>query len=198
MSLVYRLMYRVGFTPWDTGEVPARLRELVEGEGSLAPGSALDLGCGTGAQAVYMAQHDWHVTGVDDLEPPLQRARDRAAAAGVDVHWVKADVTQLHSAGLQPGYTLALDRGCFHGLSDAQRVDYARGVTDLAASGAVLLLMCFARNRIPAAPAGADREEIATLFAASWELTLDAADSGPGPKGPLGNVRRTWYQLRRR
>jgi methylase of polypeptide subunit release factors len=55
MSLVYRIMYRVGFTPWDTGEVPAELRALIEGEDALDAGSALDIGCGTGTQSAYMA-----------------------------------------------------------------------------------------------------------------------------------------------
>jgi 2-polyprenyl-3-methyl-5-hydroxy-6-metoxy-1,4-benzoquinol methylase len=81
MSLVYRIMYRVGFTPWDTREVPPELRALVEGADALDPGSAIDIGCGTGTQSLYLAAHGWRVTGIDDLEQPLRRARARSAAA---------------------------------------------------------------------------------------------------------------------
>ena len=56
MSLMYRLMYRVGFTPWDTDQVPKELSTLIEGAGALPHGRALDIGCGTGTQAVYMAR----------------------------------------------------------------------------------------------------------------------------------------------
>src|ERR1700728_3382741 len=135
MSLVYRAMYRIGFTPWDTGTVPPELTELVEGSGAPAPGRALDIGCGTGTQAVYLARHGWDTTAIDDLARPLRRARDRGADAGVTVDWRRADATRLADAGLQPGFTLLLDRGCFHGLSDEQRLGYARGVGGLAAPG---------------------------------------------------------------
>jgi SAM-dependent methyltransferase len=198
LSLIYRIMYRLGFTPWDTGEVPAELRAVVEGESAPAAGPALDLGCGTGTQAVYLAQRGWRVTGVDDVEQPLRRARARGAAAGVEVRWVKADVARLGEAGLTPGYELVLDRGCFHGLPDDGRAAYARDVSALAAPGAVLLLMSFARNRIIAGPAGADRNELDTRFGPAWELTAADPDSGPDPGGPLRNVPRTWYRLRRR
>lgn len=199
MSLVYRIMYRFGFTPWDSGQVPSELVALVEGDGAPAPGRALDLGCGTGTQAVYLAEHGWRVTGVDALAQPLRRARDRAAAANVTVSWRQADASRLVEAGLEQGaFTLLFDRGCYHGLSESERDGYATGTGALAAPGAVLLLMAFARNRVPAAPAGTDRDEIAARFGAAWELVADAPDTGPAPGGPLHGVPRTWYRLRRR
>ena len=49
-------MYRVGFAPWDGHPLPQALRDLVEGGAALPAGSALDLGCGTGDNAIYLAQ----------------------------------------------------------------------------------------------------------------------------------------------
>ena len=144
MSLLYRVMYRIGFTPWDTGVVPRELSDLVEGDGGLLAGRALDVGCGTGTQSVYLAQHGWRVTAIDAVGRPLTRARARADAARVDVEWIKADITELGALGIEPGLTLAFDRGCFHGLNDRQRAAYAAGVTALAAPGAILLMMAFA------------------------------------------------------
>ncbi|KAA8946883.1 methyltransferase domain-containing protein, partial [Mycobacterium sp.] len=65
---LFRIFYTVGFTPWDGHPQSATLRNLVEGTGHtpvLPPGSALDLGCGTGDASIYLARHGWHVTGVD-------------------------------------------------------------------------------------------------------------------------------------
>src|SRR6185312_11253449 len=105
MSLLYRLLYRVGFTPWDTGEVPGELSALIEGNG-LAAGRALDIGCGTGTQAVYMARSGWEVTAIDAVPRPLAQARARADTAGVSVDWILGDVARLHRLGLEPGFTL--------------------------------------------------------------------------------------------
>jgi cyclopropane fatty-acyl-phospholipid synthase-like methyltransferase len=197
MSLIYRIMYRVGFTPWDTGEVPGELAALIEGDAAIPAGRALDIGCGTGTQSVYMARNGWKVTGVELLDQPLRRARDRAAAAGVAVEWIKADVTRLAEAGLEPGYTLLFDRGCYHGLGEQQRAAYALGATELAAPGATLLLMAFASNRVLAGPQGADREQIAAGFESGWTLDSTAPDSSAPPAGPLRNVPLTWYWLHR-
>lgn len=198
VSLIYQVMYRVGFTPWDTGEVPSELKDLVEGSEALAPDRALDLGCGTGTQSVYMAGHGWRVTGIDNVDKPLRRARARGKAAGRDVAWIRGDATRLRDLDLDPGYTLVLDRGCYHGLSDAQRAGYAGGVSDVTAPGGLLLLMSFAPNRVVAGPRGATRDEIAGRFSPGWELVGDVADSGAPPGGPLRDVARTWYRLRRR
>jgi len=186
-------LYRVGFTPWDTGDVPAELAAVAD---SAPPGRALDIGCGTGTQAVYLARQGWTVTGIDSVEQPLRRARDRAAAAGVTVEWIRADVARLAELGLAPGYALMFDRGCFHGLRPGARDAYVAAVTALAAPGATLLMMAFARNRVPAGPAGVEEGEIERRFA-GWELAGAEADSGAGPGGPLRDVPRTWYRLQR-
>jgi SAM-dependent methyltransferase len=197
MSLTYRLMYRVGFTPWDTGQVPASLAALIEGAGALPPGRALDLGCGTGTQAVYMAGKGWEVTALDAVPRPLAQARTRARQAGVSVDWILADVARLHRLGLTPGFTLFHDRGCFHGLDDSQRAAYAAAVDDLAAPGATLLMMAFAPNRVVAAPAGLEEPELVGRFP-GWELVSASPDADGESRGPLRNVPRTWYRFIRR
>jgi SAM-dependent methyltransferase len=196
MSLVYRLLYLVGFSPWDTGQVPTELSALVEGGDALPAGRALDIGCGTGTQAVYLARQGWRVTGVDAVERPLRRARVRAAANGVAVDWIRADVTRLVELGLSPGFALVFDRGCYHGLSDQERDAYAAAVTALAAPGATLLMMAFAPNRVLVGPSGADEADIVARFT-GWRLDSMQADGSSAPAGPLRNVPRRWYRLRR-
>jgi SAM-dependent methyltransferase len=197
MSLMYRVMYTIGFAPWDTDLVPGELSELVEGAGALPAGRALDIGCGTGTQSVYLARHGWHVTAIDAVKRPLERARARAAAARVTVEWIKADVAGLETLGLAPGFTLLFDRGCFHGLDDRQRAAYAAGATALAAPGSTLLMMALAPNRVPVAPSGAEQTEIIARFE-GWALVSTEPDGQGDPAGPVRNVPRSWYRLIRR
>ncbi len=199
MSLRYRALYRLRFTPWDQDHVPSELSSLVEGPSALAPGHALDVGCGTGTQAVYLARHGWRVTGVDAVERALAQARRRADAVGVDVRWVAADVASLSSLSLESEFGLVHDRGCFHDLPDPARDGYVQGVSSLAAPGATLLLMAFARGpRRIGAPSGASEEEIQRRFGSRWDVLSVQSDSGPAPPGPMRRVPRIWYRLRRR
>ncbi|MHB1582833.1 MAG: class I SAM-dependent methyltransferase [Acidimicrobiales bacterium] len=67
---------------------------LVAEVAGLDPGTALDVGCGEGADAVWLARGGWTVTAVDISEVALSRARAAAARAGVDVEWLRADALQ--------------------------------------------------------------------------------------------------------
>jgi cyclopropane fatty-acyl-phospholipid synthase-like methyltransferase len=198
VSFRYRILYRVGFTPWDQDHVPAELSSLVEGPIALAPGRALDVGCGTGMQAVYLAEHGWRVTGVDVVERALAQARRRAESQDVEVTWVAGDVQSLSTLGLGDGFNLIHDRGCFHDLSPAARESYVRGVSELAAPGATLLLLAFARRERGIGPSGASEEEIQRRFGSDWDVVSVQSDSGPAPPGPMRRVPRIWYRLRRR
>jgi SAM-dependent methyltransferase len=194
VSLTYRIMYRIGFTPWDSGQVPPELTALIEGPGALPTGRALDVGCGTGTQAVYLARNGWEVTAIDAVPRPLSRARTRAEAAGATVDWILADAARIERLGLAPGFTLVFDRGCFHGLDDPQRAAYSAAVTELAAPGATLLMMAFAPNRVPIGPAGVEQSELLGRFT-GWQLVSANADSRRESSGPMSNVPLTWYRF---
>src|SRR5512142_3178610 len=100
MNVFYKFCYLVGFVPWDRTSTPTIIKAMQAGPGTFKPGRALDLGCGSGREAVYLAQQGWEVTGVDGESRALARARERAAAVGVLVNSVHGDVTRLREANV--------------------------------------------------------------------------------------------------
>lgn len=162
-------MYRIGFTPWDNAQLPPVLTALVEGPDALPTGQALDLGCGTGNHAIYLARHGWQVTGIDFTPRALDRARQKAAAASVTPAFIQGDVSHLDALALEPGYSLLLDFGCFHGLDDAARDRYVAGVNALATPDARLMLFAFHSGGRGPAPRGISEEELARRFA-GWSI----------------------------
>src|SRR4029079_3303211 len=141
MSLAYRILYAVGFTPWEQmadPQIAGQIADLFahEEEGRDPPyGRALDLGCGSGIWAVALAQRGWQVTGVDFVPKALHRARERAEESGVEVELLEGDVTKLDPGRVGSGFQLLLDFGCFHDeLSDEQRQAEGREATAAAAS----------------------------------------------------------------
>jgi SAM-dependent methyltransferase len=194
----YRLAYRVGFKPWDRGVIPRELASLVEGPQALSPGNALDIGCGTGTQAIYLAQHRWRVTGLDVVDRVLQSARRKAAAAGVSVTWRRGDAARL--ADVHPGQTFSLffDQGCFHGLSDAARAGYVDGATRITAPGAHFLFAAFTPARRGPLPRGIGREEIEARFV-GWELLWNRRETEVEIDLPpfVPEAQLSWYLLRK-
>lgn len=174
---LFRVFYRIGFTPWDGHPLAQRLRNLVEGSNdtsALPVGSALDLGCGTGDASIYLARHGWKVTGVDFVATALEKARAKARAAGVSIDFVRADVTQLSHAGIGADFPLIVDNGCLHNMSDDDRDAYVREVSALAAPDARLLVVAF----VPGGRFGVrgiEPAEMERRFAATWTM-LSAGD----------------------
>jgi SAM-dependent methyltransferase len=172
MSLAYRLLYAVGYTPWEQiAELPAaneRIAALFEREekGHEPPyGQALDLGCGSGIWAVELARRGWDVTGVDFIPKALRRARARARRAGVELRLVQGDVTKLGAADVGSGFRFLLDFFLFHDeLTDEQRKAMGRQVTAIAAPGATLLMTAWAPGRRGPLPRGASRSDIEAAY----------------------------------
>jgi SAM-dependent methyltransferase len=193
----YRLMYRLGFTPWERRPIPSLWQRIVEGSDALPPGRALDVGCGTGRDAVYLAKRGWKVTAVDGVEEALAKARQRAAQEGVQVQWIAGDVSDLAGLGLEPGYTLLYDFGCIHGLPDAARASALDALTRLAAPEATLVVVAFKRGRRMILPRGIDKEELTDLLGDAWELVgvESVVDASTPP--PIRRAGPTLYHLRR-
>ncbi len=174
--VLMEVFYRIGFTPWVGHAQPAELTRLVEGPGALPAGRALDVGCGTGDASIYLAQRGWDVTGVDFVRTALQKARRNAETAGARVRFVHGDATRLRGLGIEPGFGLAVDNGCLHGMSAAQRDAYVPELSALVSPGARLVMAAFAEgNR--SGPRGINRPEVEQRFGRDWELLSAEADT---------------------
>ncbi|WP_276328002.1 class I SAM-dependent methyltransferase [Mycobacterium lacus] len=200
-QLVYRLIYRVGLIIWRRAAPPAELVALVQGPSAMEAGRALDLGCGTGTDTIYLARHGWDVTAVDMVPKALAIARDSAIAAGVTPRFILGDVTRLDELDVGTGYTLLVDFGCFHTLPDDRRTAYVTAVSDAAAPGATLLLYGF-RRPPKAAPlhAGMTADEVRQRFStAGWELVeAERSHIKPVMAPRADDLFELWrYQLRR-
>ena len=189
---MFRAMYRFGFKPWDRGVSPPELKELIEGPNARAASRALDVGCGTGTNTVYMARHGWEATGVDFVPKAIATAKAKASEAAVAARFIVGDVTRLGELGLGDGYTLLLDMGCLHSISTARRDAYVSGVTAASAPGADFLVWGFYKPPSVLVNARLTREEVERRFAASWDLVR--AWGGEQPERFAGR----WYHLRRR
>ena len=193
----YGLLYRLGFAPWERRDVAESWRPLLEGPHAPAPGRALDVGCGSGRDAIYLAKRGWQVTAVDAVEKAVDSAKQRAVEEGVDVQWVAADVAELSRLGLKPGYDLLYDFGCIHGLTDAERQGAAAGLTQLAAPGATLLIIAFKAGRRIALPRGMNQEDVVALLGDGWDLKDSRSVATEDMPGFLRRVNPTVYRLTR-
>jgi SAM-dependent methyltransferase len=103
-QVVYRVLYRVGLVFWQRNAPPDDLVALIEGPSALPAGRALELGCGTGIDSVYLATRGWDVTAVDMVPKALAAARRGASTAGVTPRFIEGDVTRLPDLGVGDGY----------------------------------------------------------------------------------------------
>jgi SAM-dependent methyltransferase len=174
-QLLFKTFYRLGFVPWDGHPLATSLRGLIDGDGALTAGTALDIGCGTGDNSIYLAKHGWQVTGVDFVAKAIDRARAKAAAQNATVDFARADVTKLSSEGVGLNFDLIVDNGCLHGMSPEDRDAYVREVTAVAAPHARLLLIEFVTGGSYGVP-GIDPAEVERRFAADWTLLSSASE----------------------
>jgi SAM-dependent methyltransferase len=166
--LFWWLGYRFGLAPWDTDRPVPMVVEAVEGPDRMMPGRALDLGSGTGRNAIYLAGHGWEVTGVDLVGHAVTLARQKAEAAGISVRFVEGDVTRLDELGIgRSSFDLLVDSGCYHAVPMDRRDAYAAGVTAVAAPGAQLLM--YGVGTAPVPRAGVTEQELRRRFT-GWRL----------------------------
>jgi SAM-dependent methyltransferase len=154
--------------PWDIGAPqPAVVRLVDAGE---FHGAVLDAGCGLGNNAIFLAERGFSVTGVDGAKAALTKARERAAAHGVDVEFTQADVTTFD--GVEPRFDTVLDSALYHCLTDEQRTAYTAALHRVTRPGARLHLLCFADtgNEGLGLPMGVSQDDLRTHLAGQWDI----------------------------
>lgn len=136
--------YRAGdhLEHWEAPDVPEELVALVASD-RIEPGAtALDVGCGSGLEAVYLARVGLSVIGVDSSRVALERARERAEVAGGELD-LRLDLRQGSALDLpvEPASVdLVIDRGCLHGIDREDRPEYAGEVDRVLRPGGLVLL----------------------------------------------------------
>ncbi len=189
--LYFGWRYLVGQTPWDTEITPPEIVDLIEKE-HLPPGRAIDLGCGTGTNAIYLAQHGWKVVGIDYVAQAVRRAQRKARQAGVSMstRFVTGDVTRLAALDLGGTFDLAVDVGCVHSLLPQGRTAYAQGLARVVGLNGVLMLYVFRPTSTRLL--GLEPAEVEQLFAPAFRLVWSSL--GQDRAAGVGSA---WYRFER-
>lgn len=184
-SKPYDWMYRRG-VPWGSEPRPALVelcetgRITVEG---MAPGRAIDLGCGNGRDSIFLASQGFDVIGVDFSEVAISQAREIAEAAGLErpPRLEVADLLTLPNETIPGPFDLLFDGGSLDDFPPRVRPEVAARITDLARQGSLLVMWCFyasaadlprislsGASRWGAPPIEPGEEQ--ALFGADWEI----------------------------
>lgn len=123
--------YAQGQTPWDTGQPSRELLRVLEA-GRMPGNTVLEIGCGTGTNAVELARRGFHVTAVDLVDQAIQTAREKARAANVTVDFRVADVLRDDPGG---PYDVLFDRGVYHCVREVDLAAFQRFLQRATRSG---------------------------------------------------------------
>jgi SAM-dependent methyltransferase len=178
--------YWRGETPWDTQVTPPEVMEFIA---SAPAGRALDLGCGTGTNAITLARHGWRVTGIDFSPKAIRTARRKAARASVEVTFHTADVTNL--GWLNEVFDYVLDIGCLFTLKEKGRALYADALGRLVRTRGWYMLYAWLPRPWKGATWGITAEEVESMLGSAFVRERLVIGDEKGHSS-------AWYWYRRR
>lgn len=109
--------YRKGVPPWDPGDYDAHLPRVLA-DHRIVPGRALDIGCGEGKSALYLAGYGFTCTGIDVAPSAIETAKSRAAESGILACDFRVASFPEDAERPDDGYDFIMDRGLFHILRE--------------------------------------------------------------------------------
>jgi SAM-dependent methyltransferase len=152
--------------PWDIDGPQPDLARLLEA--GLIQGRVLDLGCGTGENALHFASLGLDVTGLDASAVAIARAQAKARQRGLAARFIHGDA--LHLAVLGDTFDTITDSGLLHVLSDEQMWQVIGGAHASLRPGGHYCLMCFSERAALPGPRRLTKQRIATLFNQGWKI----------------------------
>jgi cyclopropane fatty-acyl-phospholipid synthase-like methyltransferase len=156
-----------GRPPWEIGRPQKEFVEMVR-RGELA-GSVLDIGCGTGENALFYASEGHEVWGIDAVPRAIEKAREKAAERGLPVQFLVLDA--LHLTTLGRTFDSATDSGFFHTLSDQDRPVYVNQLLAVLNPGGRYFMLCFSDREPPGyGPRRISEREIRETFQDGWTI----------------------------
>ena len=156
-----------GHAPWDIpGPQPAFVR--LEEAGAIAA-KVLDVGCGTGENALYLASRGHEVWGIDFVPVAIERAVAKARERGLNVHFEVGDALEL--GGLGKTFDTVIDCGLFHVFRDDERLVFVNGLAEVLRPGGSYHMLCFSDREPPGeGPRRVTQQEIRAAFGGGWQV----------------------------
>lgn len=152
---------------WETGHPQGVVVRLADA--GLAQGAVIDVGCGTGENALELASRGLAVVGIDIAAAAVERAQARAADRDIAAEFLVLSAFQLADLGRE--FDTILDIGLFHWLQPEERETYAASLRGAIRPGGSLLLVCWSdRNPFGIGPGRITRREIRAAFRAGWRV----------------------------
>jgi SAM-dependent methyltransferase len=122
----YKARYRAGNTPWDIGRPDPNLIETLA-QKPIHACRALDIGCGTGDNSIWLAQNHFQVTGTDISDIAIAKAKEKALKNSVECTFLVGDFLETRIES--PPFGFVFDRGCFHSFkSDEESQNLAETI----------------------------------------------------------------------
>ena len=160
--------------PWDIGQPQPAVVRLAS-EGGFA-GTVLDVGCGTGENALHIAALGLPVFGVDVAETALAMARKKAADRLIAAEFSATDALQLERLGRR--FNTVLDCGLFHTFDSDERTRYVASVASVTVHHGTLYVLCFSDQGPDTGPHPVRQDELRAAFHAShgWKVVAIQPD----------------------
>lgn len=166
--------YHNGPAPWDIARPQPAIVRWASAGGFAGP--VLDVGCGTGENALHIAALGFSVLGVDVAQTALAIARNKAVERAIEVGFAAADAFHLERLGRR--FNTVLDCGLFHTFNSDERPLYVASLASVTEHGGNLAVLCFSDQGPGAGPHPVSQQELETAFTAGngWNLGAMAPD----------------------
>jgi cyclopropane fatty-acyl-phospholipid synthase-like methyltransferase len=183
-----------GTPPWDIGRPQKEFTELVR-RGEIT-GSVLDIGCGSGDNALFFAQEGFEAWGIDSSPLAIQKAQEKCTLRGLLVHFQVLNALEL--VKLNRTFDTATDSGLFHTLSDEDRALFVKSLEAVLSHNGTYFMLCFS-DKEPAGygPRRISEQEIRETFSKGWTInyirpaTFESNTRAKGPRAWLSSITRT-------
>lgn len=154
-----------GTPPWDIGRPQSAFVRLFE-KGLLRESPALDVGCGTGENALFLAANGLDVTGIDAAPMAIEKAKGKARKRGIEAAFLVHDALELSTLGKT--FSTVIDSGLFHVFGNRERVRFRNQLHAVMRPGATYAMLCFSEKEPTDwdGPRRVTEAEIREIFAA--------------------------------
>jgi SAM-dependent methyltransferase len=176
--------------PWHSDKPDKEFVELIEG-GTIPLGSVLDVGCGAGTDAIYLASKGCDVTAIDISHEAIRIAREGAEKAGARVSFIVSDFldTKFHNGS----FDFVNDRGCFHHMNPLRREDFAAEVNRVLTDHGFYYLRCWSdKQEGEGGPYKISKDIINRIFSKCFDVgeIRDFRFGGAGARGYMCLMKR--------